>query len=44
MIKLKSNFCEKLLQDKRSACNATVYGELGSFTLFVNRCVRIIKY
>ena len=33
-------FCKELLQVKS---NATVYGELGRFPLFINRYIRIMK-
>ncbi len=38
------NFCKRLLNVKISTCNATVYGELGRYPLYVNRYVRIVKY
>ena len=37
-------FCKRLLNVKISTCNATVYGELGRYPLYVNRYVRIVKY
>jgi len=38
------NFCKRLLNVKISTCNATVYGKLGRYPLYVNRYVRIVKY
>ena len=36
-------FLKRLLDIKQSTSTAGVYGELGRFPLFINRCVRIIK-
>ena len=37
-------FCKRLLNVRTSTCNATVYGELGRFPLYIHRYVRILKY
>ena len=37
-------FCKRLLKVKNNSCNATIYGELGRYPLYISRYVRIIKY
>ena len=37
-------FCKRLLRVQPNTCNASVYGELGRYPLYIHRFVRIIKY
>ena len=37
-------FCKSLLQVKSSTSSMAVYGELGRYTLYVSRYMKIIKY
>jgi hypothetical protein len=37
-------FCKRILNVRTSTCNASIYGELGRYPLYINRYVRIIKY
>ncbi len=36
-------FCKRILNVKPNTCNATVYGELGRYPLYVNRYICILK-
>jgi len=37
-------FCKRILNVKPNTCNATVYGELGRYPLYVNRYIRMLNY
>lgn len=42
--RIHMKFCKRILNVRISTCNASIYGELGRYPLYVNRYVRIIKY
>jgi hypothetical protein len=37
-------FCKRILNVKLSSSSVAIYGELGRYPLYVNRCVKIVKY
>jgi len=37
-------FCNRILYVKLSCSNASVYGELGRYPLYISRYVRMVKY
>ena len=44
MERIHLNFCESILNVRKSTCNAAVYAELGRYPLYIVRHVKILKY
>jgi hypothetical protein len=41
---LHMKFCKTLLGVRLSSCNVAICRELGRYSLYINRCVHIVKY